>query len=227
AKTDAAELLRRELARPGWKGEPIVMSGITDPYQPIERSLRITRGVLEVLAEHSQPISIITKNRLVTRDIDLLSRLAEKNAVRVALSITTLDAKLAQKMEPRASAPRERLRAVRDLTDAGVPVRVMTAPIVHALNEAEIRALLPAAKEHGAVGAGWVMMKLPWQVKDVFVEWVHREFPDRAHKVLSQIREMRGGKLNDPTPYVRQRGTGARAQQIGAMFDLWAKKLGL
>ncbi len=226
AKMDAKKLLRKELSRDRWRGEPIVMSGITDPYQPIEKSLKITRSILELMAECRQPVSIITKNRLVTRDIDLLGELARLNAARVAVSVTTLDPELARAMEPRASAPRERLRVIRELSEAGVPVAVMTAPIVPALNDAEIPAILEAAREAGATGAGWVMLRLPWQVKDVFLEWINREYPDRAGKVLSQIREMRGGKLYDATPGVRGRGTGARSEQIGALFDLWAKKLG-
>lgn len=226
AKTDAAAILRKELGRPSWKGEPIMMSGITDPYQPIEKSLGITRGILELFAECAQPVSIITKNRLIVRDLDLLVDLAKKNAARVAVSVTSLDAGLSAKMEPRASAPMGRLEAIERLASAGVPVTVMVAPIVPALTDAEMPAILKAARERGATGAGWVMLRLPWQVKSVFLEWAAREFPDRAEKIVSQIRQMRGGELYDARPGVRQRGQGARAKQIGDMFDLWTRKLG-
>lgn len=226
AKTDAVAILEKELCKSSWKGEPIMMSGITDPYQPIEKSLRITRGILELFAWCAQPVSIITKNRLILRDLDLLVELARKNAVRVAVSVTSLDAGLSAKMEPRASAPGARLEAIERLSEAGIPVTVMVAPIVPALTDSEMPSILKAARERGATGAGWVMLRLPWQVKDVFLEWAAREFPDRAEKIVSQIRQMRGGGLYDSTPGVRQRGQGARAQQIGDMFDLWTRKLG-
>lgn len=227
AKTDAAVLLRRELARKSWAGEPITMSGITDPYQPVERRLRVTRACLRVMLECGQPVSIITKSTLVTRDIDLLSPLAKLGAAHVGISITTLDSDLARKMEPRASVPRERLRAVRELSAAGVPVSVMTAPIIPGLNDEEIPALLEAVKEAGAVGAGYVMLRLPFAVEDVFTEWLSREFPERASKVLSLIRSVRGGELNDPRFGSRMRGEGAYADQISRTFKVFAARLGL
>lgn len=193
AKPRAAELLRRELADPSWKGEYIMMSGVTDPYQPVERELKITRSCLEVMAECRQAVSLITKNSLITRDLDLIARLAEHHAVRAAVSITSLDNALASKMEPRASAPRERLAAVRALADIGVPVTVMTAPIIPGLNDREIPALLEAAKEAGATSAGYTLMRLPWQLKDLFLEWLQRHFPERAAHVESLVRQYRGG----------------------------------
>ncbi len=193
AKRRAPELLRAALASPKWKGEPIVMSGVTDPYQPVERELKITRGCLEVLAECRQAVSFITKNKLITRDLDLLTRLGEHNAARAAVSLTTLDNALAAKMEPRASSPSERLEAIRALADAGIPVTVMTAPMIPGLNDRELPALLEAAREAGAASAGYVLLRLPWQLKDLFLEWLQRHFPDRAAHVESLIRQSRGG----------------------------------
>ena len=227
AKTDAPDLLRRELAKPSWHGEPIAMSGITDPYQPIERELKITRALLEVMAECLQPVGLITKNRLITRDIDLLSHLARHEAASVAISITTLDPALAQKMEPRASSPRDRLRAIRELSDAGIPVAVMTAPIIPGLNDREIPALLKAAAEAGATRAGHVLMRLPWQVKDLFLEWLARELPDRAAAVEARIREVRGGALSDPRFGTRMTGIGQRADQIHELHKLFCRRYAL
>lgn len=226
-KRDAPELLRRELAAARWTGEPIVMSGVTDPYQPIERELRITRRCLEVMDDCRQPVSIVTKNRLVTRDIDLLHGLACHNAVRVAISLTTLDGPLSSSMEPRASSPIDRLRAIRELTDARIPVTVMTAPIIPGVNDREIPALLEAAKDAGASAAGWVMLRLPHQLKDVFLDWLRRELPDRATRVERTVRAMRGGELYQSTWRVRQRGEGPLAEQIGRTFDVFARRLGL
>ncbi len=227
AKLDAPALLRRELARPGWRGEAITMSGITDPYQPVERRLRITRGCLEVMAECGQPVSIITKNRLVTRDIDLLAALAARGAAAVFISLTTLDAELSAKMEPRASSPRDRLRAMEELSRAGIPVGVMTAPIVPGLTDQEVPALIEAAAGAGATRAGWVMLRLPWQIKDVFLEWARREFPERAGKIESRIREMRGGKLYDSRAKIRQRGEGPFAEQIAALHAAACRRHGM
>jgi len=227
AKLEAPELLRRELARPLWQGEPIVMSGITDPYQPVERELRLTRRILEVMVDARQPVGIITKNRLVTRDIDLLAELARFDAASVAVSVTTLDAELSQKMEPRASSPKSRLRAIRELSAAGVPVTVMTAPIVPGLNDQEIPALLGAAADAGARWAGHVMLHLPWQVKDLFLEWLAREMPERAAKVEARVREVRGGKLNDPRFGTRFTGEGEWAEQIHRVHKVFCKRHGL
>ncbi|MBN8598311.1 MAG: PA0069 family radical SAM protein [Planctomycetes bacterium] len=227
AKHDAPALLRKELAKRSWRGEAIAMSGVTDCYQPIERELGITRACLEVMAECRQAVGIITKSKLVLRDLDLLLRLHEHRAVRVAVSITSLDNELASKLEPRASSPRDRLNTVRALASAGIPVAVMTAPIVPGINDREIPALLDAAADAGATSAGWVMLRLPYQIKALFLNWLDRHFPDRAAKVESFIREMHGGELYDSRHFVRQRGRGALAEQIGATFRLFARKHGL
>lgn len=227
AKKRAAELLRRELDHPRWRGEPIVMSGVTDPYQPIERELKITRQCLQIMADRKQPVGIITKSKLVTRDIDLLRELARHDAASVAVSITTLDNALAVKMEPRASSPRDRLDTVRKLAESGIPVTVMTAPIIPGINDHEIPALLEAAKEAGARSASFVTLRLPFQIKDLFLEWVARHFPDRAAKVESLVRDLHDGDLNDPRPFSRMRGEGAYAEQIAATFQLFARKHGL
>lgn len=227
AKTRAPAMLRAELASPAWSPQTIVMSGVTDPYQPVERRLRITRGVLEVLAACRHPVAIITKNAMVLRDLDLLTELNRHGAVRVAVSVTTLDNALASKMEPRASAPRERLAAIRALADAGIPVMAMTAPMIPAINDRELPALLRAVADAGAAGAGYTLMRLPWQLKALFLEWVQRHFPDRAGHVESLIRSARGGRLYDATPGLRHRGTGAYAEQIGTTFRVYAKRFGL
>ncbi len=227
AKMNAPELLRAELAKKSWEGESISISGVTDCYQPVEKSLRITRGVLEVCAEFAQPVGIITKNRLVTRDLDLLTELHRHRAVCAAVSVTTLDPALSAKMEPRASSPRERLATVRALADAGIPVAVMVAPIVPALNEPEIPAILEAARDAGATGAGFVLLRLPHQIKALFLDWLRREFPERASHVEAAIRDTRGGDLYQTEWGVRQKGTGARAEQIGRVFEVFERKMGL
>jgi DNA repair photolyase len=227
AKLDAPDLLPRELARPRWKREPIVMSGVTDPYQPVEKKLRLTRRILEVCRDAGQPVSLITKSALILRDLDILAPMAEAGLARAAVSITTLDNHLASSMEPRASSPVQRLRAVRELTDAGVPVHVMHAPIIPGLNDREIPALLAAAAEAGAVGAGYILIRLPHQVKAIFLDWLAREFPGRAAHIESLIRQCRGGGLYDPSFGVRQRGEGPVAEAIGQMFHLAARRAGL
>ncbi|MCW5776543.1 MAG: PA0069 family radical SAM protein [Phycisphaeraceae bacterium] len=227
AKLDAPDLLRRELTRPKWQGEPIMLAGITDVYQPVERRLRITRGCLEIMAECRQPISIVTKGSLITRDLDLLSTLARHQAVQVFVSVTTLDADLARSMEPRASAPRARLDAMRDLSDAGVPVGVMVAPIVPGLNDAEIPGILLAARDAGARTAAFTVLRLPYQVKTVFLDWLRREFPLKADRVEGEIRRMRGGALNDSRFGTRFRGEGERAEQIRRLFKVFKSRLGL
>lgn len=227
AKFDAPELLAHELAKKSWQGETIVFSGVTDCYQPIEAKLRITRRCMELCAELAQPVSIVTKNALVTRDTDVLSELAKHGAAHVAISITTLDNRLASAMEPRASSPRERLKAIRTLTDAGVPVQVMTAPIIPALNESEIPALLEAAKEAGAVGAGYTMLRLPHQIKALFLDWLAREFPQRAGHVEAALRDVRDGELYQAEFGERMRGSGPRAEQIGKMFKVFKRRAGL
>jgi DNA repair photolyase len=226
-KEDAPELFREFLARDAWVPEPITLSGVTDCYQPAERRFRLTRGCLEVAVECRQPMSIITKNALVVRDLDLLREMAAAKLVHVCLSITTLDADLARSMEPRTSTPAARLRAVRALADAGVPVGVMTAPIIPGLNDSEIPALLAAAKDAGAGTAGYVFLRLPLTVAPVFQEWLQREQPGRVQAVEGRIRDARGGKLNAAEFGVRMRGTGERAEQIANVFRLFAKRYGL
>ncbi len=226
-KEDAPRLLREELAAPGWQPQTLAMSGVTDPYQPVERRLRITRGCLEVLAEARQPVGVITKNELVTRDIDLLGELARHQAAGVVLSITSLDADLARRMEPRASHPRDRLKAVAQLAAAGIPVGVMVAPIVPGLTDHEIPSILEAAAAAGATGAGYTIVRLPGAVTGLFTAWLERHYPDRRDKVLNRIRDLRGGRLNDPRFGSRMRGEGIFAEQIHGLFVSSRRRLGL
>lgn len=226
-KREAPGLLRRELARPGWVPEPVMMSGITDPYQPIEAAMGVTRGVLEVLAECRQPVAVITKNALIQRDIDLLAELASHGAASAAVSVTTLDAKLAAKMEPRAAAPRRRLETIRALAGAGIPVTVMVAPVVPALTDHEIPTILEAAAEAGAVRAGHVLLRLPYQVKAVFTEWLERVKPERAGHIEAAVRECYGGSLYNAARSVRGRGVGGRAAQVRETFKVFVKRYGL
>ncbi|MHC4991940.1 MAG: PA0069 family radical SAM protein [Planctomycetota bacterium] len=226
-KHDAPELLRRELANRKWTGQPIAMSAVTDCYQPLERTLQITRRCLEVMVECRQPVTIVTKRKLVTRDIDLLVRLHEYRAVHVSLSVTTLDAALAASMEPRASAPADRLRAIRELADAGVPVGVMVAPVIPWINDREIPAILEASADAGATTAKWVMLRLPHEVKAIFLDWLRRTLPDRAARVEQEIRRMRDGRLYDARYGTRQRGESHFATQIERTFDVFARRYGL
>ena len=226
-KEDAPELLLKELSSKSWEPELIVMSGVTDPYQPLERHFRLTRRCLEVLLDARNPVALITKNALIARDSDILSELAKIDCAAATVSITTLDPELARLMEPRASSPRRRLQAVSELASAGVPVNVNVAPVIPGLNDHEIPAILKAAKESGASSAGYVFIRLPWGVKDIFESWLQRHFPDRKDKVLNQIRESRGGKLYDSTFGSRGRGDGPFAGNIGKLFDLSVRKHGL
>jgi DNA repair photolyase len=225
-KRRAAELLRRELSRPKYQPQPLGMSGVTDCYQPAERNFRITRSCLEVLAEFRHPVSIITKNFLVTRDIDVLKELAAFDAVQVFISITTLNTDLAAKMEPRASRPAHRLRAVEMLARAGVPVGVLVAPIVPGLNDREIPAVLEAAKAAGATTAGYTVLRLPYGVKDVFQEWLKLNFPEKLDRIIGAVRSVRGGKLNVSEFGTRMRGEGPYAEQINRMFHVFRERLG-
>lgn len=226
-KHDAPQLLRDFLAKPSWQSETIAMSGVTDPYQPAEREFKLTRACLEVAAEHHQAISIISKNALIVRDLDILRRLAAENLVHVNLSITTLDHELARTMESRTSTPAARLRAVRALSEAGVPVRVMVAPIIPGLNDSEIPAILTAASEAGATTANFTLLRLPLSVKPVFLEWLERTQPLRKAKIEALIRGARDGKLSDSTFGSRMRGTGEVAKQIEQIFRVFKQKLGL
>jgi DNA repair photolyase len=225
-KRRAAELLRRELSRPKYEPQVLGMSGVTDCYQPAERQFRITRSCLEVLAEFRNPVSLITKNFLITRDIDVLRELAAFGAVHAFISITTLDADLAAKMEPRASRPALRLRAVEMLAKAGVPVGVMVAPIIPGLNDREIPAVLEAAKAAGASAAGYTMLRLPYGVKDIFTEWLKLNFPEKLERILGTIREVRGGRLNVSDFATRMRGEGPYADQVRQMFHVFRERLG-
>jgi DNA repair photolyase len=226
-KEDAPELLRDELMSPRWMPKLIAISGVTDPYQPIERTLQLTRRCLSVLAEFRNPVAIITKNHLVTRDIDILRELAEHNAAAVSVSITTLDEKLARVMEPRTSTPKLRLNAIEQLAAAGIPAGVMVAPVVPAITDHEMPAILKAARDAGARSAGFVILRLPWTVAPLFERWLEEHFPDRKEKVLNRIRELRGGKMYDSRWGKRGRGEGIFAEQLEAMFDVTCRKLGL
>jgi DNA repair photolyase len=225
-KQDAPDLLRRELGKKSFEPEVIVMSGVTDPYQPAERNFRITRKCLEVLAEFRNPVGIITKNHLVTRDIDVLSDMAAWNGAAVNLSITTLDAGLQRTLEPRTSIPKRRLLAVEKLAAAGIPVGVMVAPIVPGITDEEMGRILAAARDVGAQWAGYVLLRLPHAVAPLFEDWLTHHFPDRKEKVLGRLRDMRGGKLYDSTWGERGRGTGEMADQIGALFRAARRKAG-
>jgi DNA repair photolyase len=227
AKLDAPDLLRRELAHPSWRGEVIALSGVTDCYQPIEARLEITRKCLTVMAEAHQAVSIVTKSRLVLRDLDLLQDLARFHAVSVAVSLTTLDNQLASKMEPRAASPRDRLWTIQRLASAGIPVTVMVAPIIPAINDREMPAILKAAAEAGATSAGYVLLRLPHQIKDLFDDWLARHFPDRADHVQSLLRQSHGGKLYDASFHTRQTGEGPYAHQIRQAFNVFKTRYNL
>jgi len=228
AKPDAPELLKRELASPNWRPEPIVMSATTDIYQPIEHKLGIARRCLEVLADCAQPVTTMTKSALVLRDTDLWSRLARYNAGRVTITLVTLDCDLAQKLEPRASSPAGRLRTIRELTAAGIPVSVNVAPIIPGLTDVELPQILQAVADAGARRAAWALLRLPYQVKDLFLDWLQRSVhPDRARKVESLIRQSRGGKLYESSYARRRHGRGPLVDQIAQTFDIFTRKYGL
>lgn len=226
-KENAPELLRRELSAPKWQPQELAMSGVTDCYQPIERKLQLTRRCLTVLAEFRNPVSVITKNFLVTRDLDLLRELASHQAVRVNVSINSLDAALARKLEPRAASPRQRLAAVEVLAQAGVPTGVLVAPVIPALNDYEIPSVLAAAKAAGAGWAGTEVLRLPLTVAPIFEQWLAQNFPDKQEKILGRIRAIRGGNLNDPRFGSRMRGEGIFADQISQMFQVACRRVGL
>lgn len=226
-KEHAPELLREELASPRWEPTRLAISGVTDCYQPVERKLQLTRKCLQVLAEFRNPVSLITKNHLITRDVDLLAELASLNLVAAILSVTTLDPELARRMEPRTSAPRRRLEAIETLAKAGVPVGVMVAPIIPGLTDHETPAILKAAAAAGARFAGSVPVRLPLGVAPLFEAWLARHYPDRTDKVLNRIRSLRGGKLNDSNFNSRMKGEGVFAEQISAMFKLAVRRAGL
>jgi len=225
-KRDAPALLRAALASDGWEPQVIALSGATDPYQPVERTLRITRGCLQVLAEARNPVAIVTKRDLVRRDLDLLRELAGFGAAAVTVSVTTLDGALQRVMEPRGAAPHRRLEAVRRLAEAGVPVGINIAPVIPGLTDHEIPAILEAGAAAGATRAGLILLRLPHGVKELFEAWLARHFPERRERVLARVRDTRGGRLYDARFRVRGRGEGAYAEHIRSMFDVAAARLG-
>ena len=226
-KEQAPELLRKAMSAKSWAPKVVTMSGITDPYQPLERKMQITRKCLEVFAEFKNPVDIITKNNLVTRDVDLLAKLAQDNLVNVFVSVTSLDPKIARTMEPRASAPQLRLKALKTLSAAGVPVGVMVAPIVPGLTDHEIPQIMAAAADAGARNAAYTIVRLPYAVKDLFETWLETNFPLRKEKILNRIRSMRGGKLYDADFATRMQGSGFYAEQIENLFKASKKRYGL
>ena len=224
-KMNAAELLRAELESPRWKPQTLVMSGVTDPYQPIERKLRITRGCLEVLGQFRNPVAIITKNRLVTRDVDLLRELASYNAVAVNISVTSLDPNLQRVLEPRTSPPTARLETIEQLRATGIPVGVMVAPIIPGLTDHEVPKILEACAEAGAQFAGYTIVRLPWAVAPLFEHWLEEHFPDRKEKVLGRIRHLRGNdRLNNSQWHTRMTGEGVFAEQIASLFEVGCRR---
>ncbi|HYD96270.1 MAG TPA: PA0069 family radical SAM protein [Noviherbaspirillum sp.] len=227
AKVNAAEQLRRELARPSYVPEAIALGVNTDAYQPCERRLRITRGVLEVLHDCGHPVAVITKSALVERDIDLLAAMAAKRQAVAAVTITTLDADIARTLEPRAAAPARRLRTIRTLADAGIPVGVSIAPVIPFVTEPDLERVLAAAAEAGAVDASYIVLRLPWEVNPLFVQWLQAHFPERAQRVMNRVREMRGGKDYDADFRLRMRGEGVWADLLRQRFEKAAQRLGL
>jgi DNA repair photolyase len=225
-KEHAPELLRKELSSPRWKPQVIAMSGVTDCYQPVERRLKLTRRCLEVLAEFRNPVVIVTKNHLVTRDVDVLQELARHRAVAVCISVTSLDSSLAGKLEPRASLPPHRLSAIHTLASAGIPVTVLMAPVIPGLTDHEMPAILEAARVAGARSAGYVALRLPHGVGPLFEDWLKKHYPERAEKVLGRIRSLRSGRLNDPRFGSRMRGEGIFAEQLEQMFRVASRKAG-
>ncbi|MES2769279.1 MAG: PA0069 family radical SAM protein [Bdellovibrionota bacterium] len=226
-KMNAPELLREKFMSKSWKPEPIFISGITDCYQPIERKLELTRRCLEIFNEFNNPLFIVTKNHLVTRDIDILSELAKKKLVSVTLSITTLDVELARKLEPRTSSPPAKLEAIKLLAEAGIPTGVNVAPTIPGLTDHEMPKILEAAAHAGATRAGFVVLRLPHSVKDIFVEWIKSNYPEKADRVINYIKEMRGGKLYDSSYETRMSGVGEKAQSIANVFEVFTKRYNL
>jgi DNA repair photolyase len=226
-KPDAPALLEAELRDPKYHAATLALGANTDPYQPIERERKLTRRILEVLADYRHPVGIVTKSNLILRDLDILAPMAAEGILRVAVSVTTLDRTLARRMEPRAPTPARRLEAIRELAAAGVPVTVLAAPILPALNDHEIEKILEAAAEAGAGAAGYVLLRLPLEIKELFADWLAEHYPDRADRVMSLVRQTRGGGLYQNEWGMRQTGTGAYADQIAKRFDLARKRHGL
>ena len=226
-KANAAELLEAEFSKPSYRPKTIMLGGVTDIYQPIERGYGVTRAILEVMERWRHPVSLITKSQLVMRDIDILARLAERGLAKAAISVTTLERRIARVMEPRAAAPHRRIEAIRALAQAGVPVTVMVAPIVPAINDSEIEAILEECAKAGASAAGYVVLRLPLEIKDLFREWLDEHFPDRATRVMSIVRQMRNGRDYDPEWGKRQKGEGPYAKLIADRFAHALRRFGL
>ena len=227
AKVNAAELLERELAKPSYVPEPIALGVATDAYQPIERERRITREVIEVLSRAGHPFASITKSSLIERDIDLLAPMAERDLFSAAITITTLDPVIARTLEPRAAAPARRLKAIRTLADAGIPVAVSIAPVIPFVTEPDLEAVIEACRDAGATAASYIVLRLPWEVSPLFEQWLQAHFPDRAERVLGRVRDMRGGKNYDASFATRMKGTGLWAELIKQRFTHAVKRFGL
>ena len=226
-KHDAAKVLEEELSHPRYVCKPIMLGSNTDPYQPLERRLQVTRSILTVLAKCRHPVSIVTKGVLIARDLELLGDLAKDNLASVAMSLTTLDVEVKRTLEPRAASPQARLKVMRQLVDAGVPTRVLVAPVVPAITDHEMESILEAAKAAGASAAAYVLLRLPYEVKDLFREWLAQHYPQRASHVMSLVRDARGGRDNDPNFGTRMRGTGAYAELLRSRFKVTTRRLGL
>jgi DNA repair photolyase len=226
-KPEVAELLEKELRKPGYVARPLALGSNTDPYQPVERTLKLTRAVLGVLDRFNHPVTIVTKSAGVLRDLDILRSLADRKLVRVCVSVTTLDPALARRMEPRAASPARRLHAIAELTRAGVPAGVLAAPMIPALNDAEMERILEAASRAGARWGGYILLRLPHELKQIFEEWLHQHFPDRARHVLELVRETRAGALNDARFGHRFTGTGVYADLLARRFARAARQWGL
>jgi DNA repair photolyase len=225
-KPDVAELLEKELRKPGYQAKTLALGSNTDPYQPVERTLKLTRSILEVLDRYNHPVGIVTKSSGVLRDLDILSSMAKRNLARVHISVTTLDARLARVMEPRAATPARRLHAIAELTRAGVPAGVLAAPMIPALNDAEMEKILEASAKAGARHAGYVLLRLPLELRQMFEEWLNTHFPDRARHVLSLVRQTRAGNLNDPRFHSRFSGQGVYADLLARRFTRAARQFG-
>ena len=223
---NAAELLRVELSKPSYQCSTIAIGVNTDAYQPIEREFKITRSVIEVASEFNQPIGLITKNATIERDIDLIAPMAEKNLVAVTVSLNNLDHGIARRLEPRCAAPTRRLQVIRRLSEAGIPVCVLLAPVIPFINDEQIESVLEAAWAHGARSAGYVLLRLPWEVKDIFKDWLERHYPLKAKHVMSRVHQMRAGRDNDPCFGSRMSGTGELADLLRKRFDIAAKRIG-
>ena len=226
AKVNAAELLRKELSKPGYRCEVIALGSNTDPYQPVERECKITRGILEVCAEFNQPVSIVTKNALIERDLDILGAMAEKHLAKAFISVNNLDHDLARRLEPRCTAPARRLEAIERIAHAGVPVGVVVAPVIPFLNDDQIEAVLGEAWAHGAREAGYILMRLPWEIKQLFSDWLERHYPLKAKHVMSRVHQMRGGRDNDPAFGTRMTGSGELAELLEQRFAIACRRHG-